>query len=349
MSGNLTIKDIAKYCGVGVSTVSRAINDDPGINAATKERILKVVKEFHYIPNNSARNLKMTESNTIALVVRGIDNIFFQSMFDQFQKETQEKGYDFLLHSVGEDENVVKATVELVKEKRLKGVVILGGRMERPEEKLDRLGVPYVLCTVAHSMYTPEPQCNCVAIDDEAESRKAVEYLIKKGHRRIAIVTGREDDTAVGGQRLMGYKKALEAAGLDIDEELIGYMKRSITEFTPENGYAVTKELLEKGNFTALYCISDLTAIGAYKAIAEAGKRIPEDISVLGFDGISLGQFLVPSLTSVKQPREELIHSCVKLLSDAIDGEKTTRQFTYPAQLLERDSVMDLSDLSTAH
>lgn len=147
----------------------------------------------------------------------------------------------------------------------------------------------------------------------------------------------------------MGYKKALEAAGLDIDEELIGYMKRSITEFTPENGYAVTKELLEKGNFTALYCISDLTAIGAYKAIAEAGKRIPEDISVLGFDGISLGQFLVPSLTSVKQPREELIHSCVKLLSDAIDGEKTTRQFTYPAQLLERDSVMDLSDLSAAH
>ena len=221
--------------------------------------------------------------------------------------------------------------------------------MERPEEKLDRLGVPYVLCTVAHSMYTPEPQCNCVAIDDEAESRKAVEYLIKKGHRRIAIVTGREDDTAVGGQRLMGYKKALEAAGLDIDEELIGYMKRSITEFTPENGYAVTKELLEKGNFTALYCISDLTAIGAYKAIAEAGKRIPEDISVLGFDGISLGQFLVPSLTSVKQPREELIHSCVKLLSDAIDGEKTTRQFTYPAQLLERDSVMDLSDLSAVH
>jgi LacI family transcriptional regulator len=343
MSGNLTIKDIAKYCGVGVATVSRAINDDPGINAATKERILKVVKEFHYIPNNSARNLKMTESNTIALVVRGIDNIFFQSMFDQFQQETQEKGYDFLLHSVGDNEDVVKATVELVKEKRLKGVVVLGGQMERPEEKLDHLGVPYVLCTVAHTMYAPQPACNCVAIDDEIESRKAVEYLIKKGHRRIAIVTGREDDLAVGGQRLMGYRKALEAAGIPEDPELIGYMKRSITEFTPENGYAVTKELLEKTDFTALYCISDLTAIGAYKAIAEAGKKIPEDISVLGFDGISLGKFLVPSLSSVKQPKEQLIHSCVELLAKAIDGEKQTRQLTYSAELLERDSVKDYS------
>jgi len=95
MSDQLTIKDIAKYCGVGVSTVSRAINDDPGISPKTKERVLKVVKKFHYIPNNSARNLKIQESNTIALIVRGLNNIFFQSMFDGFQTLLYKNGYDF--------------------------------------------------------------------------------------------------------------------------------------------------------------------------------------------------------------------------------------------------------------
>mgnify|MGYP003511055319 FL=1 len=100
MSDQLTIKDIAKYCGVGVSTVSRAMNDEPGISPKTKERVLKVVKKFHYVPNNSARNLKMQESNTVALIVRGIDNIFFQSMLDGFQNELYRNGYDFLFHSV---------------------------------------------------------------------------------------------------------------------------------------------------------------------------------------------------------------------------------------------------------
>lgn len=339
MTKQLTIKDIAKYCGVGVSTVSRAINDDDGISDETKARVLEVVRKFHYVPNNAARNIRISESNTIALLVRGIDNIFFQSMFDQFQDELLKAGFDFWLHSVDEHTSIAKAAVGLAKEKRLKGAIILGGRMENPEQELEQLSVPYVLCTVAHSMDSPVPKVNSVAIDDEAESYNAVKYLIGKGHRRIAIVTGHKDDLAVGGQRLSGYKKALTETGIPIDEDLIGYMMTDITEFTPENGYAVTKELLQRTDFTALYCISDMTAFGAYKAISEAGLRIPEDLSVLGFDGISLGKFMTPSLTSVVQPREQLVKSSVELLKKSINGAKKTKQLIYPAHLVERDSV----------
>ena len=102
---NLTIKDIAKICGVGISTVSRAINDDPGINQNTRKRILKVIKEYNYVPNNSARNLKMTESNTIALLIKGIDNQFFQGMLKIFEEELKKHEYTFLLHAVGEDQD----------------------------------------------------------------------------------------------------------------------------------------------------------------------------------------------------------------------------------------------------
>lgn len=342
MSDQLTIKDIAKYCGVGVSTVSRAINNDPGISPKTKERVLKVVKEFHYVPNNSARNLKMTESNTIALIVRGIDNIFFQSMFDGFQNELHRHGFDFLLHSVSEKSNIAKETIEIAKEKRLKGVIILGGQMEDPVKELSQLSVPYVLCTVAHSMYSPTPHVNSVSIDDEKESYRAVKYLIDRGHRRIAIITGRTGDYAVGGQRLLGYRNALKDAGIRVDEDLIGHMVYDFAEYTADNGYAVTKQLLARTDFTALYCISDVIAMGAYKAISEAGLSIPEDLSVLGFDGISLGKFMVPALTSMLQPVEDMVKSSVDLLLQAIEGEITPRQLIYPATLLERDSVRSL-------
>lgn len=342
MSDQLTIKDIAKYCGVGVSTVSRAINDDPGISPKTKERVLKVVKKFHYVPNNSARNLKMQESNTVALIVRGIDNIFFQSMLDGFQKELYRNGYDFLFHLVDEKSNVAISAIELAKEKRLKGVIILGGMMENPSEDLEQLAVPYVLCTVAHSMYTPTPNVNLVAIDDAMESFKAVKYLIDKGHKRIAIISGREKDYAVGGQRLRGYKKALESEGIPLDDDLIGYMEEDIPEFTTENGYAVAKKLLKRTDFTALYCVSDMIAIGAYKAISEAGLSIPDDISVVGFDGIDLGRFTIPALTTVRQPKDEMVKSSVDLLMKAINGDDTPSQLFYPASLLERESVKEI-------
>lgn len=340
---NLTIKDIAKICGVGISTVSRAINNDPGINKDTQKRILKVIEEYHYVPNNSARNLKITDSNTIALLIKGIDNQFFQGMLKIFEEELKKLEYTFLLHAVGEDQDDASVAVELAKEKRLKGIIFLGGQMDYPEDKLKGIGVPYVLCTVAVNMMAPKRKCSSVSIDDEKESYRVVDYLCKKGHKRIAMITGRESDQAVGGLRLKGYKKALKDHGIEVDEALIRYMRYDIPEYSVANGYAVTKELLQSGvDCTAIYAISDLTAFGAYKAILEAGKRIPEDYSVMGFDGIETSQYFHPALTTMVQPCEEMVKSSIELLMDAIRGNDERKQLIFAANLCERDSVKEL-------
>ena len=338
----VTIKDIARIAGVGVSTVSRAINDDPTINEKTRERVLKICEENHYVPNNSARNLKMTESNTVALLVMGIENIFFTSMFGRFQKELEAKGYDFFLHAVSEWSDAVDVAMELTTEKRLKGIIFLGGQMDHSKEKLKKMNIPYVLCTVAREGEKFHADLPTVSIDDKAASKTIVEYLIKNGHKRIAIIAGNKADLAIGERRLSGYKHALEDNGIAVDESLIFRQKEEIPGYTPKNGYAVAKEILASGlKFSALYCTSDLVAMGAYKALNEAGVRIPEDVSVVGFDGINLGNFLNPPLTTMVQPRDELITASVEKLVAAMEGAEVSQDI-FEAKLLERKSVKSI-------
>ena len=340
----VTIKDIAKIAGVGVSTVSRAINDDPTINEKTRERVLAICEEYHYVPNNSARNLKMTESNTVALLVMGIENIFFTSMFGRFQKELEDKGYDFFLHAVSEWSDAVDVAMELTTEKRLKGIIFLGGQMDHSKEKLKKMNIPYVLCTVAREGEKFHADLPTVSIDDKAASKTIVEYLIKNGHKKIAIIAGNKADLAVGERRLSGYRHALEDNGLLVDESLIFHQKEEIPGYTPENGYAVAKDILASGlEFSALYCTSDLVALGAYKALNEANIKIPEDVSVVGFDGISLGNFLNPPLTTMVQPRDELITASVEKLMKAMSGEEVSQDI-FEAELLKRDSVRSIKN-----
>jgi LacI family transcriptional regulator len=342
--GNITIKDIAKICNVGIGTVSRAINDDPGINVKTKERILKVINECGYVPNNSARNLKLSDSNTIALLVKGIDNQFFQGMLKIFHDELEKIKYSFIVQSVAEDQDDVSVALQLAKEKKLKGIIFLGGLIDHADERLKYIGIPYILCTVAVNKDTPERQCSSISIDDELESYKAVDYLCKMGHRKIAMITGRETDYAVGRLRQEGYMRALADHGIDFDPELVRFMKDDIQEYTVENGYAVMKELLEKDlEFTALYAVSDITAFGAYKAIMEKGLRIPEDISVMGFDGLDVGKYYHPSLTTMKQPAGEMVRESIRLLMKQIDGDKEHHKVLLEAKLLERDSVKKIN------
>ena len=342
---NMTIKDIARICDVSISTVSRAMNNDPGVNEHTKERIMQVVREFNFIPNNSARNLKMAESNTIALLIKGINNPFFHGMYPYFQRGLEKEGYQFLLHAVTEDQDEAHVAEEIAKEKRLKGIIFLGGKIEQPAELQERIRIPIVLCSVAaRPEMAPERQCMTVGIDDVRESFKVVDYLCKKGHRRIAIISGKRSDYTVGRLRLEGYRQALQANGIEFDPALTGYMKEELPEYSEANGYAVTRELLESGaDFTAVFAISDRTAMGVYKAIYDAGKRIPEDYSVIGFDGIEMTKYMYPALTTVIQPVEQMVQSCIDLLMKQLRGKTVPEQLIYEAALCERESVREIS------
>lgn len=344
---DFTIKDVARVCGVGVSTVSRAINNHPDINPETKEKILRVIEENHYIPNNSARNLKRTESNAIAIMIKGIDNPFFLAMFKIFEQELGQHDYTFLLQRVQQEEDELEVARELTKEKRLRGIIFLGGRVDRDPKELRELGVPYVLSTFAPDKSMLTPQVNYISIDDEEESYRMVDYLCELGHKRIAIIRPYYADRGIGRTRYNGYIRALKRHGIEIDPDLVCYMKEDIEAFTPANGYAVTKELLQSGKeFTALFAMSDTTAIGACKAILEAGRRIPDDYSVVGFGGIEMANYYHPSLTTICQPKEEMARASVKMLLDLIEERHVRQnQQIFPAQLLVGESTKPIKDL----
>ena len=161
----ITIRDIAKKCGVGVSTVSRALNNHPDINPETKEMILKVMSEYNYVPNNSARNLKRSDAKAIAVLVKGMDNMFFNNMISILEEKARKKKYSCIIERVEEKASEVDAAIEIVKEKRLRGIIFLGGNFIHPKEKLEQIPVPYVITTVG-IRENEELPCASVSVDD---------------------------------------------------------------------------------------------------------------------------------------------------------------------------------------
>lgn len=338
----ITIKDIAKKCGVGVSTVSRAINDHPDINPMTRQMIMDVIAQTGFIPNNSARNLKRTDAKCIAVLVKGIVNPFFVSMIQVIEEEIQRNKYALVLRHVGAYEDEVDVALALVKEKRLSGILFLGGAFRHEQMKLAKLTVPFVFSTIGieASGDGNEAAYSNIAVDDRAESKKMTEYLLGLGHRKIAIITEGSEEPSVGQLRLEGYEEAFREHGMEVDSHMIWYVQEDIPHYSLENGYLTAKKILAADTgATAIYATADLLAIGACRAILEAGKRIPEDISVVGYDGISLGEYYNPKLTTIKQPAGDMAKETISLLLNVIEGRESHRQIIFEAKLLERESA----------
>lgn len=340
-----TIKDIAKICGVGVSTVSRAINNHPDINLETKEKIMNAIKEYGYVPNNSARNLKRIDAKAIAVLVKGISNPFFTTMIKIIEEECKKKHYAMELTHIETDEDEVDVALKVVKEKRLRGIIFLGGLFSHSDEKLQKLNVPFVFSTagsipenISKNMFSN------MSVDDRKESEKMIDYLIEAGHKKIAIIVAEAYEESIGQLRLEGYQDSLKKHGIEIDEKLICHVDENIGHFNMENGYVTTKKLLETGEkFTALFAVSDTLAIGAMRALWDSGYNVPDDVSVAGYDGIEMAGYLSPRLTTVKQPVEDIAKATVKLLFDIISGKKDHQHHTFEAELLIRESTKEIN------
>lgn len=290
--------------------------------------IMSVIEEYNYIPNNSARNLKRVASKTIAVLIKGISNPFFASMIRILEQEIQCQNYLFVLHRVDEKEDEIDVALELIKEKRLKGIVFLGGYFVQRKEKMEQLQVPFVLSTIGVNNYSS------VTVDDFSESYKMTRYLCSLGHRHILILASQADDESIGKLRLEGFKKALLDTGIDWNEDLCVYMEPDIESYSIENGYQSMKRALnDKKKFTAVYGISDRLAIGACKAIFDAGKSVPEDYSVAGFDGIDIAGYYHPSITTIRQPVEEMAYATIKLLFDLIKKKTNHQQLVFKGEL----------------
>ena len=337
----ITIKDIARICGVGVSTVSRAINNHPDINPVTKRAIMDTIEKYGYIPNNSARNLKRTDAKCIAILIKGLTNPFFSSMLRIIEEEVEKKRYSLVLRHVEYWQDEVDVALEVIKEHRLRGIIFLGGYFAHSEDKLAKLTVPFVIATAG---CIPENMSrklySSVTVDDEKEGYMMTKYFLEQGHRKIAILIADAADVSISHLRLNGYRRAMEEYGIPVDEDLVCAMKDDIEFYSMQNGYVVTEELLERrSDVTAIFAISDVMAIGACRAIRDKGKRVPQDIAVAGYDGIDMGRYYSPSITTIEQPVKEIAREAILLLFDIISGKRKHQHKVFDAELLVREST----------
>lgn len=334
---NLNIKDIAKISGYAVSTVSRVINNHPDVKDETREKILKIIEKYNYIPNNSARNLKRSESKNIGVLVKGIFNPFFSKMVQSIEERIAEEGYTMVLHYNDENSDDIEAAVELIKEKKLRGLVCLGGNFDEfDESQLIGLKTPIVLTsTNIVEKSKSKKKFSSVIIENEKAAFKAVDYLCRLlGHKKIGIITTGAGDRSIGQLRFKGYKKALKQNNIDYNEEFL-----EIGEYTFESAYKAMNRLLDKDlGVTAVFVTSDIMAIGASKAILSRGLKIPDNISVMGFDGIEYAKYFHPSITTVKQPQEEMGNKSIEILFGLIKKEKKHQHIILETELIERES-----------
>ena len=211
----MTIKDIAKLSGVGVSTVSRVLNDRPDVSEESRRRVLEVIAEHNYLPNNSARSLVRTKSDTVGLVVRGVQNPFYTDIIRAIEHKLDLAGYTMVMRQIASGDDEVKCGAVMEREKRLQGLIFLGGRSDYSPAELALLNVPFVCCTYTNAYGTLDPsKYSSVSIADEQEAYRAVMELAKKGHRRIGLLV-LNSPMNIGADRLAGCLRALREVGVE--------------------------------------------------------------------------------------------------------------------------------------
>ena len=322
---NLTIKDIARISGCSVSTISRVINDRPDVRPETKEHVLKVMREAGFVPNTNARQLKIQQSRSLVFVVKGTRNLFFSDFLVQLQRAATLYGYNGIVSYLDENANEIDAAEKILREIKPKGMIFLGGSVANFKKGFANITVPSVLNF---------PNLSMVGVDDRAAAYAAVDYLIQQGHRKIAVLGG-PVTSYPSVMRREGAQQAMRDAGILFSDKLYG-----LSNYDIESAYhAVNSLLARRADFTALFAMSDVIALGAIRALVSAGLRVPEDISVIGFDGITMSRYCVPVLTTVVQPSEQISLQSIELLVRQIEHGAPAQTITLQPELQQGESV----------
>ena len=336
----MTIKDIAKNCGVSVSTVSRVLNSHPDVSEEVRQRVLDEVERCAYIPNDSARNLVRSSSDAIGVIVRGTENMFFSRLLQTIGDEITRNGYTPVPHFIASEADEVKAGAVLEREKKLRGLLFLGGRYDYIPTELAAIRVPFVCCSYTNSFgRLNEANYSSVSIDDRLTACRAVEELIRRGHQRIAAVIPAQSDRSISELRCLGYLDALKENGIEADSALI----EETGGFDMQESYEGVCRLLERTeNFTALFMISDTMAMAGMKALEDCGKRVPQDVSVIAIDGLNVSKYISPTLSTMVQPADEMARESVQILLKMLEDPGYSRHIRLEAVLREGASVRNV-------
>lgn len=328
-----TLKDVANAAGVSINTASRALNDKPDVKGDTKDRVLRVAKELHYVPNAMAQALKGKHTRSIGVIVDDISNPFFAEVLKGAEEVAAERGYAVTVGNSAEDAKKELHLVRTMIEQRTAGLLITPTQKDGSfVSLLQQEEMPFVLVarrfegTAAHAVLN----------DDYSGAYQAVEYLLGQGYERILFLNA-PTYLWSASQRLHGFRQGLEAAGRTVEP----WQVHSCVP-TLQGSYEGMKALLPalKVEPDAVLAFSDYMALGAVKALREAGLRIPEDVGIMGYDGIDIGEMLSPALSTVRIAKRRLGREAARALIELVErGPGTAKQTVLPPELVIRQST----------
>lgn len=310
-----TIKDIARELGISPSTVSRALKDHFEISEETKRAVKRVAKELNYQPNSLALSLRNSKSNAIGVVIPEIVHFFFSTVISGIEDVAHSKGYNVIITQSNESYERELANVQTLFNNRVDGLLISISKETfdfKHIEELQDKGLPIVF----FDRIADVKDCSSVTVNDFLGGYQATQHLVNQGYKRIAHLAG-PSGLYIMNQRLAGYKKALEDAGLPFDEDLIVYDMST----SADDAYAASYELFNSKNPDAIFASNDIAAMGAIKAAQKYGKNVPLDVGIVGFSNWQFTELTNPSITTIEQPGFEIGQKAMEMLLNHIESD----------------------------
>ncbi len=333
----ITIRDVAIRAGVSHQTVSRVINKSERVSPTTRTRVKKAIKELGYRPNVIARSMAKGHTYTLGCISPNLTNYIFSKIIESAQAEARRQGFFVLTGCASTADDVLPLLDEMLN-RRVDGLLVLNPRDDARYIHLLPLieqGTP-----VVYLKNSPKEEAvSSVCANDQSGGYQATQYLLDLGHARIATITGPENEECTL-DRLEGYWQALSEAGVKQDRELIVQ-----SDWSAESGGQAILQLLEaKVPFSAVFAQNDRMAIGAIRALRDSGLRVPQDISVIGYDDIPLSSYFDPPLTTIHQPMDEFGRRGAQLLIEAVQNpQHTLKQVRLNTQIIKRNSCAPCS------
>ena len=330
----VTIKDIARESGYAVGTVSRVLNGDKRVSETAYERVMAVVKKHNFVLNSNARALKQHISRTIGVIVKGTQNSLFSSILERVQSLMAQTNYTVTAAYIDEDANEVERAIQLVKDIKPLGIMFLGA----DSSNFDRFGVIRIPCVVVTGQVNAEAFDNLASVttDDRCGAEAAMDFLLNLGHTAIGVLSGNRQVSEISRLRFEGCAESMQKHNIPFDAS----SQMQTARFSYKSAYsAMNRLIIREPKLTAVFAMSDTMAIGAIRALCDMGYRVPEDISVMGYDGLKIASFYNPKLTTIRQDTEQLAEQSVNILLDMIDRGASPSHITVPFAVVAGDSV----------
>ncbi|OEO32247.1 hypothetical protein VW23_012450 [Devosia insulae DS-56] len=328
-----TVRDVARLAGVSAMTVSRVINGQPGVSAETRQRIEAAIAELDYAPSKVASSLISQKTGLIGMIVPDVSNPFFGPIVRGAETTARRAGFKLLLCNSESDLRLEREYVTDLISHRVEGLLIapVGDSSRQNLGRYVAGNFPIVLL----DRLIAGLDCDSVTLDNIDGARQLVAHLIAVGHRRIAFVTD-ADEVSTGRQRLAGYRKAIEDAGLPFDEDLVFH-----TTTDQMGGYRAAQQVLAAAERpSAIFAVNNMTAVGVMQALRQANITVPDDMALACFDDVQHLAVISPFLTVFDQPAEDMSKAAMQLLLERIGGTagKQARTVTFPGKLIVRVS-----------